>query len=109
MAYRSAHGLRSCMSACFCVAMLASRSGVWIEYRESSHKARSDSTLDFQTSTYDLVERFKKGDTGAFSLVFQKYQRRLAVLVNYKMGAELRGTMEVEDILQKCSWRQPGA
>jgi RNA polymerase sigma-70 factor, ECF subfamily len=57
--------------------------------------------LDFQTSTYDLVERFKKGDTGAFSLVFQKYQRRLAVLVNYKMGAELRGTMEVEDILQE--------
>jgi len=57
--------------------------------------------LDFQTSTYDLVERFKKGDTEAFSLVFQKYQRRLTVLVNYKMSAKLRGTMEVEDILQE--------
>ena len=54
-----------------------------------------------QTSTYDLVERFKRGDTEAFSLVFQKYQRRLAVLVNYKMSADLRGTMEVEDILQE--------
>ena len=54
-----------------------------------------------QTSTYDLVERFKRGDTEAFSLVFRKYQRRLAVLVHYKMSAELRGAMEVEDILQE--------
>jgi RNA polymerase sigma-70 factor (ECF subfamily) len=57
--------------------------------------------MDGQTSTYDLVERFKKGDTGAFSLVFQKYQRRLNVLVHYKMSDGLRGTMEVEDILQE--------
>jgi RNA polymerase sigma-70 factor (ECF subfamily) len=57
--------------------------------------------MDGQTSTYGLVERFKKGDTGAFSLVFQKYQRRLSVLVHYKMSAGLRGAMEVEDILQE--------
>lgn len=57
--------------------------------------------MDGQTSTYDLVERFKRGDTEAFSLVFRKYQRRLTVLVHYKMSAELQGTMEVEDILQE--------
>jgi len=57
--------------------------------------------MDGQTSTYDLVERFKRGDTEAFSLVFQKYQRRLAVLVYYKMSTELRGAMEVDDILQE--------
>jgi DNA-directed RNA polymerase specialized sigma24 family protein len=57
--------------------------------------------MDGQTSTYDLVERFKRGDTEAFSLVFRKYQRRLAVMVRYKMSAELRGAMEVEDILQE--------
>jgi RNA polymerase sigma-70 factor (ECF subfamily) len=57
--------------------------------------------MDGQTSTYDLVERFKGGDTAAFGLVFRKYQRRLAVLVHYKMSAELRGAMEVEDILQE--------
>ena len=54
-----------------------------------------------QTSTHDFVERFKRGDTEAFSLVFRKYQRRLSVLVHYKMSAELRGVMEVEDILQE--------
>src|SRR5436309_2148220 len=32
---------------------------------------------------------------------FQKYQRRLAVLVYYKMSTELRGAMEVDDILQE--------
>src|SRR5713226_7803916 len=54
-----------------------------------------------QTSTYDLVERFKKGDTEAFSLVFRKYQRRLAMLVHYKMSPELRSVAEVDDILQE--------
>jgi RNA polymerase sigma-70 factor, ECF subfamily len=57
--------------------------------------------MDAQTSTYDLVERFKKGESQAFSLLFRKYQRRLAVLVHYKMSAELRAKMEVDDILQE--------
>lgn len=57
--------------------------------------------MDAQTSTYDLVERFKRGDTEAFGLVFRKYKRRLAVLVHYKMSAELRGAVEVDDILQE--------
>jgi RNA polymerase sigma-70 factor, ECF subfamily len=57
--------------------------------------------MDGQTSTYDLVERFKRGDTEAFGLVFRKYQRRLAVLVHYKMSAELHSAMEVDDVLQE--------
>ena len=57
--------------------------------------------MDLRTSTYDLVERFKRGDTEAFSLVFQKYQRRLATLVYYKMSLELRSRMEVDDVLQE--------
>lgn len=56
--------------------------------------------MNLQTSTCDLVERFKKGDQSAFSLLFGKYHRRLAVLVHYKMGQELRGRLEVDDILQ---------
>jgi RNA polymerase sigma-70 factor (ECF subfamily) len=54
-----------------------------------------------QTSTFDLVERFKRGDSDAFSLLFGKYRRRLAVLVHYKMSADLRGKLEVDDILQE--------
>jgi RNA polymerase sigma-70 factor, ECF subfamily len=57
--------------------------------------------MESATSTFGLVERFKGGETSAFSLIFQKYRRRLAVLVHYKMSAELRGVMEVDDILQE--------
>lgn len=53
------------------------------------------------TSTFGLVERFKKGETEAFSLIFRKYRRRLAVLVHYKMSPEMRGVVEADDILQE--------
>lgn len=56
--------------------------------------------MDLQTSTCDLVERFKRGDQTAFSMLFGKYHRRLAVVVHYKMSQELRGRLEVDDILQ---------
>ena len=56
--------------------------------------------MDLQTSTCDLVERFKRGDQTAFSMLFGKYHRRLAVVVRYKMSEELRGRLEVDDILQ---------
>lgn len=57
--------------------------------------------MDSATSTFGLVERFKRGETEAFSLIFRKYRRRLAVLVYYKMSAELRAAVEVDDILQE--------
>jgi RNA polymerase sigma-70 factor, ECF subfamily len=57
--------------------------------------------MDSASSKFGLVERFKKGETEAFSLIFRKYRRRLAVLVHYKMSAELRGVIEVDDILQE--------
>ena len=53
------------------------------------------------TSTFDLVERFKSGDTRAFSLLFEKYRPRLAVLVHYKLSPDMRGRIEVDDILQE--------
>jgi len=56
--------------------------------------------MDLQTSTFELVKRFQDGEQSAFSLIFRKYQRRLAVLVYYKMSADLRARMEVDDILQ---------
>lgn len=53
------------------------------------------------TSTFGLVERAKSGDTEAFSLLFRKYRKRLAVLIHYRMSEQLRGKMEVDDILQE--------
>lgn len=57
--------------------------------------------MDAQTSTCDLVERFKRGEEKAFSLLFQRYRRRIAVLVYYKMSEELRSRVEVDDIVQE--------
>jgi RNA polymerase sigma-70 factor (ECF subfamily) len=56
--------------------------------------------MDLQTSTFDLIKRFQNGEQSAFSLIFHKYQRRLAVLVYYKMSSDLRSRMEVDDVLQ---------
>ena len=52
------------------------------------------------TSTFDLVARFKNGDHGAFSALYQLYHRRLAVSVYYRMSPQLRALHEVDDILQ---------
>ena len=57
--------------------------------------------METPTSTLGLVERVKRGDTEGFNLLFRKYQRRLAVLIYYRMGPELRGHAEVDDILQE--------
>jgi RNA polymerase sigma-70 factor (ECF subfamily) len=76
---------------------------VWIEYWKLRRAApgQGGGEMDSATSTFGLVERFKRGETEAFSLIFRKYRRRLAVLVYYKMSAELRASVEVDDILQE--------
>ncbi|MCL4523961.1 MAG: ECF-type sigma factor [Acidobacteria bacterium] len=53
------------------------------------------------TSTFGLVERFKSGDEEAFAQLFEKYRRRLAVLIHYKLSPGWQGTMEVDDVLQE--------
>ena len=53
------------------------------------------------TTTFDLLERMRGGDSHAFSLLFDKYRRRLAVLIHYKLGAEKRRWEDVEEILQE--------
>ncbi len=60
------------------------------------------------TSSFDLVARVKGGDREAFSGLFDKYRRRLAVVVYYKLGADLRASCEVDDIIQETllrAWR----
>jgi RNA polymerase sigma-70 factor (ECF subfamily) len=57
--------------------------------------------METPTSTLGLVERVKNGDSEGFTLLFRKYRRRLAVLIYYRMGSELRAYTEVDDILQE--------
>jgi RNA polymerase sigma-70 factor (ECF subfamily) len=58
--------------------------------------------MEQATSSFDLIERIKKGDREAFEPLFAKYRPRLAVLIHYRMGERLRNTFEVDDILQEA-------
>lgn len=57
--------------------------------------------MNMQSSTSGLVERAKSGNTEAFSLLFRKYRRRLAVLIHYKMSSNLHAQTDADDILQE--------
>jgi RNA polymerase sigma-70 factor (ECF subfamily) len=57
------------------------------------------------TSTFGLIAKVKTGDQEAFARLFDKYRRRLAVLLHYKMSDELRVAMEVDDLLQETFLR----
>lgn len=57
--------------------------------------------MEQQTSTYDLIARIEQGDESAFTPLFEKYQKRLALLIHYKLGHELRRTADVDDLLQE--------
>jgi RNA polymerase sigma-70 factor (ECF subfamily) len=57
------------------------------------------------TTSFGAVERAKGGDSEAFSTLFAKYRRRLAVFLRYKTGSELQGSVEVDDLLQETFLR----
>ena len=53
------------------------------------------------SSSQGLIDRIKNGDHEAFSALFEKHRARLAVLIHYRLGPELRSFFEVDDILQE--------
>src|SRR5215831_36278 len=57
------------------------------------------------TSSHGLVERVQKGDGEAFSLLFDKYRNRLAVIIHYRLGASLRRDADVDDVVQETLLR----
>jgi RNA polymerase sigma-70 factor (ECF subfamily) len=61
--------------------------------------------MDPVTSSHGLVERVKRGDHEAFARLFEKYRSRLAVLIHYKLGPNLRRDADVDDVLQETLFR----
>jgi RNA polymerase sigma-70 factor (ECF subfamily) len=61
--------------------------------------------MEPHTSSHGLVERVKQGDQDAFSRLFEKYRSRLAVLIHYKLGANVRRDADVDDVLQETLLR----
>jgi len=57
------------------------------------------------TSTFTLLEKAKAGDQAALSRAFEKHQRRLAVLVYFKLSPRAREFSEVEDVVQETYLR----
>ena len=53
------------------------------------------------TPTFDLIERFRRGDQDAFAALFEKYRRRLAVLIHYRLPPDKRHAEDVDEILQE--------
>ena len=53
------------------------------------------------TSTFGLVERFRKGDEEAFAALFAKYKPRLAVFIHYRLRPDVRTRVDVDDVLQE--------
>lgn len=57
------------------------------------------------TSSHGLVGRVQQGDPDAFSLLFEKYRPRLAVLIHYQLGETTRRHTDVDDVLQETLLR----
>jgi len=57
--------------------------------------------MESATSTFDIIGRIKQGDEQAFSLLFEKYRPRLAVMIHYRLTFEQRRALGVDDVLQE--------
>ena len=57
--------------------------------------------MDMPTTTLGLIDRFRRGDRDAFTPLFEKYRRRLAVMIHYKLQPNTRRIEDVEDIVQE--------
>jgi RNA polymerase sigma-70 factor (ECF subfamily) len=57
------------------------------------------------TTTFDLLGKARQGAGDAASLLFERYQRRLAVLVRYKLGEEWRSKLDIDDLVQETMMR----
>jgi RNA polymerase sigma-70 factor (ECF subfamily) len=53
------------------------------------------------TSAHDLIQRVKDGDSDAFRGLFDKYRSRLAVLIHYGLGQDIRRLVDVDDVIQE--------
>lgn len=57
--------------------------------------------METPTTAFGLIERIRQGDRDAFTPLFEKYQRRLAVLVHYKLSAAKQRPEDIDEILQE--------
>lgn len=59
--------------------------------------------MEAPTSTFTLLEKARNGDEAALSRALEKYRRRLAVLIHFKLDP--RESADAEDVLQETYLR----
>ena len=64
-------------------------------------RLRAGPSMEQSTPTYDLLDKLDEGNESAFTALFERYQKRLALLIHYKLSPELKRLTEVEDVLQE--------
>ncbi len=57
------------------------------------------------TSSLSWIGHAQRGSESAFTAIFEKYHRRLALYLHYHLNLELRGKLEVDDLLQEVFFR----
>jgi len=57
------------------------------------------------TTSFDLLERAKNGSRQAASDLFERYRRRLTLLVRYKVAPEWRARLDIDDLVQETLLR----
>lgn len=62
-----------------------------------------------QRSETTLISRARKGDQAAFGTIANSYRLRLAGVIRDRLGEQLRGQVEIDDILQETFLRAYGA
>lgn len=57
------------------------------------------------TSSLSWIGQAQKGSESAFTAIFEKYHCRLALYLHYHLSLEMRGKLEVDDLLQEVFFR----
>src|SRR5512136_2792962 len=57
------------------------------------------------TTTFELLQRIRRGDPEAFTPLFDRSRKRLATFIRYRMNPQLRESTDVEDLLQETHLR----
>jgi RNA polymerase sigma-70 factor (ECF subfamily) len=71
----------------------------------SAQMGGMNALMEAQDSPRALFAKAQAGDRGAFDALVAKYQARLATLARLRLGRDLRGHVEVEDVLQDALLR----
>ena len=57
------------------------------------------------TSTFGLISKIQSGDHDAFSVLFEKYRKKLALVLYYKVSDPIRLQVSIQDLLQETFLR----